>query len=107
MDKSKQAIDEFSKEILNNECIEMSEEDVIPKVISEIDETIINICKGINENIKSDGLDPNITENTSALAELISARAQLENILPKYKRTYKKLDNGHCIISSVPIMRNS
>lgn len=44
--------------------------------ISKIDETIINVCDKINQELESEGINSNIAENISALAELISSRTQ-------------------------------
>ena len=44
--------------------------------ISKIDETIINVCDKINQELESEGINSNIADNMSALAELISSRTQ-------------------------------
>lgn len=45
--------------------------------VNEVDELITNLAKHINELVESKDDYPDVVEKTKALAELVSARAQM------------------------------
>lgn len=79
----------------------MDSQESIKTIISKVDETIINVCDGINKCIsENEGVVyGDADSHMSALTELISARANLENIVPSpIRMRAEELDDGRIAI---------